>query len=278
VKQKALILFSYLLIINGVLFTAINLYGLTQDIRPAGLFEDDLRFENDISLDYKQAKQQILRLPSENDLEYATRLNYVIAQSLAHIHWKKEQDATRYNQLIPIWENYFLHLMGRVTGIPEYEKYHYANYDRSLRRGIGNCGDASMIMSQLLNKHGIPNQIISFPGHVVVAAEITPNREFIFDADFGVSLPFSPDDIKQTPHLVNSFYSDAGYTKTDLKGFQRIYFNDYERWNGVSHFITKKYYFEIFAYWAKWPAPLLAILIAYMLIRWSKRQPNNSQC
>ena len=95
---------------------------------------------------------------------------------------------------------------------------------------------------------------------------------------FTETLPFSPDDIKQTPHLVNSFYSDAGYTKTDLKGFQRIYFNDYERWNGVSHFITKKYYFEIFAYWAKWPAPLLAILIAYMLIRWSKRQPNNSQC
>jgi hypothetical protein len=243
----------------GIALTAINLYGLSQDIRPQGLFEEDLRFENDISLDYQQTMQQLVRLPDETDSEFAARASFVISQGLAHIHWKDEADPRRYNQLVPIWENYFLYFMGIASNIPEYQKYHFADYDRSIKRGIGICGDASMILSQVLDKQGIPNQLLSFPGHVVLAAKVA-DKEFVFDPDFGVSLPFSPDEIAQAPSLVNNYYRDAGYTTNDLIGLNRIYHNNYERWDGVKHFITKKYYFEKVSYWLKWPLPLAMLV------------------
>lgn len=244
----------------------INLYGLTQDIRPLGIYEDDMRFTNDISLRYEEAKKAILRKPTESELEYANRLAYVISQSIAHIDWKKEQDTSRYHQLIPIWENYFIYFMGIFSGIPEYEKYHFADYDRSIKRGIGICGDASMIMSQLLDKQGINNQLLSFPGHVVLSAKIGDNKEYLFDPDFGVSVPFSPDEIQQSPTLINDYYKDQGYSQ-DLTTLNRIYDNPFERWNGVKHFITKKYYFEKLAYWLKWPAPLFLIFLGFWILK-----------
>jgi hypothetical protein len=41
-----------------------------------------------------------------------------------------------------------------------------------MERGIDICGDASMIMSQILERNGIESKIVTFPGHVVVAATI----------------------------------------------------------------------------------------------------------
>jgi hypothetical protein len=247
----------------GAFLTSVNIYGIFMDIRPTVFFEEELRFAHDSPIPLKETLQQITKKNSESNLHYSERVTKVIAQSVAHIHWEK-YDAEKFNQLIPLWENYILYMMGKLSNIPEYQKYHFANYERSLKRGIGICGDASMIMSQLLTKNNIPNQIITFPGHVIVSAKINEN-ETLFDPDFGVVLPFSPDEIKDKPSLVNDAYLAAGYYNYDIKAFNRIYNNTYQRWDGVKHFITNKYYFEKIAYIIKWPFPIILILVGLYL-------------
>lgn len=256
-----------LLLTSGLSLLAINTYGLFQDVRPNTLNTEPLRFPNDVSLDFDQAMQHIKLKEQEAPLDYVVRMTDVISQSLAHIHWNEEQDITKYNQLIPVWENYFLYFMGIASGIPEYEKYHFAHYQRSLRRGVGICGDASMVMSQLLDKQGIPNQILSFPGHVVVAATVD-GKEGVYDPDFGVVLPLSPDEIKQAPTTIYQHYVDKGYSLREIQNLMRAYNLGFKRWDGVSHFITNKYYFEKVAYALKWPLPILLILLAsYLWLR-----------
>lgn len=256
---------SVLLIALGGFLTTANIYGLFTNIRPAAFFEDELRFANDSPLAFDQTLKQIIKNDNESSLQYSERLTSVIAKSIAHIHWEK-YESEKFNQLIPIWENYFLYIMGKMSGIREFKKYHFANYERSLKRGIGICGDASMIMSQLLSKNNIPNQIISFPGHVIVSAKFNENdSELLFDPDFGVNLPFTPDEVSQYPELVNEYYIQAGYFDYDVVTLNKIFNNDYKRWNGVEHFITKKYYFEEFAYFLKWPLPIILIIFGLYL-------------
>jgi len=248
-----------LIFISGVALTTLNIYGEFQNIRTSVFFDDELRFNNDQPAEFQSTMSQLAKLEGESDLQFSKRVTKVIAAGLAHIHWER-YEAEKFNQLIPIWENYFLYFMGKFSGIPEFKKYHFANYERSLERGIGICGDASMVLSQVLTNNNIMNNIITFPEHVVVSAKFD-TQEKVFDPDFGVSLPFSPDEIMQSPSLVNDYYINAGYFDYDIKAFNRIYNNSFQRWDEVKHFITKKYYFEKFSYWLKWPLPILLTLI-----------------
>ena len=258
---------AYLCLFTGAMLLLINLVGLGMEIRKPNLESDTtLRFTNDISLDYQQALEQIKRLPNESDREYADRVTYVISQALAHPEWKTTTDKS-YNQLIPIWENYFLYFMGKFSGIPEYEKYHFANYRRSLERGVGICGDASMIMSQLLDEQGISNQLYVFPGHVIVSASFSDGSQNLFDPDFGVVLPGHVEQVRNNPQALSDAYSALGYTQLDGKILNNSYAREYSQWNGVSHFITKKYYFEIVSYWLKWLLPLALIIVGFVLFR-----------
>lgn len=50
-------------------------------------------------------------------------------------------------------------------------------------------------------------------------------------------------------------------------GLVRAYALPYERWDGVTHFMTKKYYFEKVAYMLKWPLPLCLVAFGAILIR-----------
>ena len=253
---------AIVLFILGAGLTLINIYGLSQSLRAPELHLSESRFHNDASLSFNESLEQIKRKKNESDTDYAHRLTHVISQSLMHIHWEKETDTRKFNQLIPIWENYFIHLF---SGLPEYKKYHFADYRRSLERGIGICGDASMIMSQLLSKENIPNQILAFPEHVVVSIYPETNEEMIFDPDFGIVLPFNPQNLKQTHSKTGTYYLDGGYSAREAVMMQTIYSGDFNRWNGVSHFIKKKYYFEKLAYFLKWPLPLLMIVLATVM-------------
>ncbi len=257
------------LLLSGVALAAINVYGEFKSIRPSVFFNDELRFQNDQPTEFKNTMSQLVRLEGESDLLFSKRVTKVIAEGIAHIHWER-YNAEKFNQLIPLWENYFLYFMGKFSGIPEFEKYHFANYKRSLERGIGICGDASMVLSQVLTNNNIQNNIITFPEHVVVSAMLG-TKEKVFDPDFGVSLPFSPDEIMQSPSIVNDYYINAGYFDYDIKAFNRIYNNNFQRWEEVKHFITKKYYFEKLSYWLKWPLPLFLIFISILYFVRSNR-------
>jgi hypothetical protein len=267
-------IYKYLIILlfcTGCILNAINIYGLNQDIRTNFIPQEHLKFENDQTLSYAESIDEIQRLSHETDLNYAIRLNKVISKSLAHVHWTR-YDNKLYNQLIPIWENYFLYFMGVFSNISEYKRYHFADYKKSLYRGVGMCGDASMVMSQLLTKSNIKNKIISYPNHVVVSAKFKDNQELIFDADFGVVIPHSPQEIYRNPTLVISPYEDDNYPKEKLSGLILTYEPNFKEWNNVKHFITKKYYFEKFVYWLKWPFPIFITLLSiYLYLKFYKK-------
>jgi hypothetical protein len=254
------------LILAGSILCIINLYGLNSELQPEFHEFTEFRFENDFNLTYSQSLEGISRLPIETNLEFAVRITPVIANRLAHIEWNLPTDPDEYHQRVPVWENYILYLMGVFTTIPEYKKYHFSNYKRSLQRGIGICGDASMIMSQILDEQKIQNKIISFPGHVIVSA-IIDQKEYSFDADFGVVLPFSPKEMNQYPDNIKQYYLDAGFTRFDARTLRNSYSLEFETWNGVSHFFTKKYYFEKLAYALKWPLPLILLFAGAYLLR-----------
>jgi hypothetical protein len=258
---------SVIIITIGLVLSGINIYGLNQQLRPQNMNHQDYRFKDDLKLSYEDAIVALKKHPEESQFEFNQRITNVIADSLAHIHWNEEEDNTRYNQLVPIWENYFLYFVGKFTDIPEFNKYHFADYHRSLKRGVGICGDASMIMSQVLSQEGTANQIVSFPGHVVVEAQNGNGNEYTYDADFGVLVPYTIEEIQQSPSLINDFYKQRGFSDREISTLRRAYAQDYQRWDGVRHFITKKFYFERITYWLKWPLPIFMILIGLIIIR-----------
>jgi hypothetical protein len=259
---------TYLIIpfVLGIAFTCINIYGEFQQIRPADFSNDQLRFPDDQPETFEKTISQLKKIKNETDLQFSQRVTQVVSAGLAHIHWEA-YSPDKFNQLVPIWENYFLFFMGMFTNIPEYEKYHFANYKKSLERGIGICGDASMIMSQILDEQGIANKILTFPGHVVVSAEFSDGNEAILDADFGVTVVISKNQLKENYNIIAQQYISAGYTARDEIFFQQMYQQDYIVWDGVEHFITNKYYFEHISYALKWPLPILLIIISILFLK-----------
>jgi hypothetical protein len=245
----------------GSCLLILNLYGLLlKDIRPSHFYQDELIFPNDEPLSYQKSIKQLDRKEDEKSKEFSLRINQVVSKSLAHIRWEK-YDPSYFNQLIPPWENYILYLMGLFSDIPEYERYHYADYKRSIKRGIGICGDASMVLSEALEKYNIKNKIISFPDHVVTTVQLENEDEYTLDPDFGIFLPLSAQEIHDNPALAISYYSLAGFGGSRIQDLKQIYSEDFKEWDGVKHFITKKYYFEYFSYVLKWLIPLLCIFI-----------------
>jgi hypothetical protein len=255
----------------GSFLLMVNFYGLNRNIRVDDFSDQYLRFTQDQPANFDATMLELIRHKDESEIQYASRITSVVARGISHIEWL-DFPAQQFNQLIPIWENYFLYFMGVFSGIPEYERYHYANYYRSLERGIGLCGDASMVISQLLNQQKIDNKILTFPGHVVVVASFDKGEQYILDADFGVVVPFSLDEIAVKSTEIGQLYQDAGYPISDFKFFKSMYQQDFKVWNGVQHFITKKYYFEILVYWLKWPLPITMMLFSLVCLVKIKRK------
>jgi hypothetical protein len=264
------IIFYYISLLAGGGLLLSSLYGLNRDIRVTDFNDQYLIFPNDQPTDFSHTQFELIRRQNEEDIEYAMRVTNVISKGLSHIDWLVYPEE-KFNQIIPIWENYFLYFMGKFSGIPEYERYHYANYHRSLERGIGICGDASMVMSEVLNVEGVSNKIITFPDHVVVAASFENGKQYIFDADFGITIPYSLNEFPSRSTEIAKLYSDAGYPRRDFLFFQKIYKQNHRQWDGVKHFITNKYYFEKIAYWLKWPLPIGLMLFAIFRLKIKKR-------
>jgi|TARA_B100000700_G_C15053042_1_gene861345 hypothetical protein len=249
----------------GLSLAALNFYGLTQSLRPEGLTADVLRFEeNDLLLDKESFKKGVERKHHENDKDYATRLTVLISNGMAHVHWN-DYHPDLFHQRVPIWENYILYIIGRFSGNEEFKRYHFTIAEKSIERGVGLCGDASMLLSELLSDEGISNRIISMPGHVMVEANYGDAKQLL-DPDFGVPLQQSFDFyINNLSELVREYESFGFFNNGELMIRREISEGSYTYWEGTSHFVTKKYYFERISYWLKWLLPIVLIALGLIL-------------
>lgn len=246
-----------ILLVVGVILLSINLYGIYKGVRPANIEPKHLHFIQESYLTYSESLHTVVRLRDEDEQAYCHRMCTRMPQMLAHIRWE-EFDEKRLNQLVPMRENYILYFMGAVLSLPDYKRYHFTDYRRNLRRGIGVCGDACMILSQLLDLQKISNCIVSFRGHVLVEVE-SDGCYTTYDPDFGVIIPYSTNQLRDELSIVDESYGDAGYDKKVLLVLKDIYSSPHRKWNGVSHFVKKKYYFEKLAYLIKWLFPCLLL-------------------
>ncbi|WOJ95054.1 transglutaminase domain-containing protein [Congregibacter variabilis] len=224
-----------------------------------------LRFaERDLKLTEAQLKKESRRRTGEGAGEYAERLTKVIADGLAHIHWE-QYPVDRFNQRVPFWENYILWAMSVFTPIPEYRRYHFSNPEKSMERGIGICGDASILMSQLLEREGIRSRLITVPGHVLVEALINGAWQ-TFDPDFGVVLGSPASELAINAGSVANLYKEQGFKYYEAAFIEDALAASPTYWDGVKHFITKKHYFEKFAYVFKWILPLVFLAFGVMVL------------
>lgn len=266
---------AYLFLLLGIGLMSLNIYGSFKDLRPINMTPDVLRFgEEDVKITPEQFKSGVVRQENESDRDYATRVTLVIADGLAHVEWLDYQPDL-FHQRIPIWENYILHIIGRVSGIPEFERYHFSNPHRGIERGIGLCGDASMILSGLLDEQGIPNTIVTVPGHVMVQA-VFGDESILLDADFGVVLSKSVEFYKDNHFQLAAEYQNqlGRINDGELMISNNLKEHGFTHWQGTSHFITKKYYFEKVAYVGKWVIPLFCLVLGAALY-YRQSKPNS---
>ena len=261
---------AIVLLIPAVFLLGLNFYGLTQEIRKPGLGKEPkeiLRFENDIPLTYEASIKKINMLDKIQDPEqYLLAANALVNQSITHVEWLKV-DPSEYRQLVPAWENYFLYFIGKFSGLEFYERYHFVDYKRSIKRGIGICGDASMILNQLLDMRNIDNDIVVFPGHVMISAKLPNGKEFVADPDFGVLLPIAVSELESNKAMVKEAYKVKGYKNNDSNLMGRILSGKYEAFDDTKHFITKRYYFEYASYVLKWLVPFVMLILSILAFR-----------
>lgn len=260
-------LFSTVSFLVGLTLLGLNLYGLTKSLRPEGLNPEVLRFsQNDLTLSKNEFFSSSLRLKSESDYEYATRLTYVISNGMAHVHWDRFEPSV-FHQTVPVWENFILFLMGKYSGIPEFERYHFTIPEKSIERGVGLCGDAAMLLSELLLREGIKNKIVTVPGHVMVETSIG-GKNTLLDPDFGVILKHDVATYLASPEQLELEYNLSGFRgngeQVVSKGMRS---GEIEYWNDTKHFVTKKYYFERVSYLLKWLIPITLLLTPVVLNR-----------
>ncbi len=266
-------------LVLGAVLLAMNLYGLTQPVRKLGLGVTDqqqLRFGPEQVWSYEQSMAAINSLnPRLPTRDFVSEANAIVNQSLVHVKWP-EVNPVEYRQLVPIWENYFLWAIGKFSGLPQFERYHYADYKRNIRRGIGICGDASTVLSSILDQHQIENRIVSFHGHVIVEYENEMGERYLEDPDFGVELPGNLEQLVRDPDRFRQYYLEAGYPSDEVDSLFETYHSRYAIFDDTYHFMTKRYIFENVSYVMKWLLPLALLVFSGTYLFWRRRQARQS--
>ena len=276
-RYLAMNLIVVLMLVLGLALLSLNLYGLTQPLRKPGLGVTDkelLRFVPGEVWSYEKSLSAIESLAEvDNGLLLAEQANQIVNHSLIHPKWP-DVDPVAYRQLVPPWENIFLWAVGKFSGLPQFERYHYVDYRRSIERGIGICGDASMVLSSVLDRYGIESDIISFRGHVIIEYENPAGGRLLLDPDFGVAINRSLEELQADPELARPLYLEAGYPPQEVDDLVAIYSGDFSIFDDTYGFMAKRYIFENVTYVLKWLLPPLLILPAIAL--WFRRRRQGS--
>jgi len=264
-------------VLTGLILLLTNFYGLTQSIRKPGLGvidHEELRFIPREVWSYEQSLKAIEKLSDQTSAKHlVSEANRVVNSSLIHIDWLKV-NPLEYRQLVPFWENYFLWAIGKFSGLPQFERYHYADYRRNIRRGIGICGDASTVLSSVLDNYGIENRIVSFKGHVIVEYEDEYGAWFLADPDFGVEMGGDLQQLVQDPERFRQYYLDAGYATAEVDYLFEAYDSTFAIFDNTYHFMTKRYIFEKVSYVVKWLLPIILLLFSGLYVL-RKRKGND---
>lgn len=260
-------LYAKILMLIAVLLLGINIYGLFKTMRNPEIYTEEIRIRNrvnDISIGYPEIIPLLKRMPGENNIDFAVRINKVVNDGF--IHYWREEGIKKYHLRVPIWENYLLYAASFIYP-EEYRTYEFSNYKKNLERGVGLCSTHSIVVKGVLLEHGIKAELLDVGGrHVVVRAELNDTASWILDPDYGIVVPHDTAAITANPELVREPYKDMA----DLYYPDAIdpYTTDFivKIFGDRKHTYTVDNWFEYFSYWAIWIIPVLLMLPFFIFL------------
>jgi hypothetical protein len=248
-----------------MLLLLVNAFGLFKSLRNPDIYKEENTLHNriaDITIEYPEVKDLLVRKDGESDKDFALRVNKVVNDGFCH-YWK-EEGIEKYNLRVPLWENYLLYAASYIQ--PEtYRRYEFTDYKKNLERGVGLCSSHSIVVKGVLNDNGIDASLWDIAGHVVVRAVVEGNKGYILDPDFGVVVPYDTGAIEDNPEIVRASYKDMAHLYyADAK---EPYTTDHvvEIYGKAgNHTYTVDNKFEPFSYVAIWILPFL-LMAPYLM-------------
>lgn len=261
--RKAVRFASKALFILAVFLISANAVGLVTSLRNDEIFlEKYTVFHEDITLTAKEV-HDIIAAPAADKKSYVKAITHAVNKGIAHYFWLDE-GIEKYNLRVPFHDNYLLFIASYV--VPQYyRKYEFRDYRRAIERGVGLCSQHAIIVAEILRDKGINSRIIGLSGHVVAAARVEDERGkwWTLDADYGVVIPHSPEELEDRPHLIAPYYRDQGYDEATVAELMstygkegNVFFDD----GGARNYGWKIYWAERAAYILIWIIPLLLML------------------
>lgn len=262
---------AYLLCCVGLFLLAVDVCGVFISLRvPQLSAAPNLRFSDDITLTHHEVKKALRKNDNESDQEYAIRINSIIQKGVAHIDWENV-DPVQYRLRVPVWENYILYLMSFSPVFDDCQRYHFSDYKKGIERGVGLCGDAAVYMSGVMQSNHIKARIVAFDGHVINEINIDDGRWWVFDPDFGVIIPMSLDQMKNSLEQTLTYYKTAGYSDNDINVLKEIYKSEPTVYENVYAFGPTKYLVERISYVLIWVFPAILVGVGLIGIRATRK-------
>ena len=115
-----------------------------------------------------------------------------------------------------LWDNWLLYVLSYTDPV-KYEHYEYIDSRKAIARGTGFCSQSALVITDVLQKRGIPSKMVALNGHVVASAEVYPDQWWILDGDYDVVIPHSIEEIEQDPEIIREYVEPtAGPLQTDV--------------------------------------------------------------
>ena len=182
----------------GLLLLGLNIWGQFMTLRPEALKRD---WPNSLAAtmrSYPNAVQGLREIEGLSLPDYVRQVNTIVHETLVHLRPQQiagagySDDALvgALNLRVPIWENYLLYALSFIK--PDtYRRYEFCSAQKALERGVGECGQQSLTVVDILHNRGIEAGFIDWSAHHVVAvARVAPSEWHILDPDYNVTFPY----------------------------------------------------------------------------------------
>ena len=190
----------------GLLLMGLNIWGQFMTLRPEVLKRD---WPNSLAAtmrSYPDAVQSLQRIEDLPLRDYVIQVNTIVHETLVHLRPQQISDAgygddslvSALNLRVPIWENYLLFALSFIKP-DSYKRYEFCSARKALERGVGECGQQSLTVVDLLQDRGIETGFIDWAAHHVVAvARVSASEWYILDPDYNVTFPYRFDTASTT--------------------------------------------------------------------------------
>lgn len=215
---------------------------------------------------------EIKELSGENDIRRVTEL---FSAGVMH-YWPGEDGWDREiltdfreNWVTALIERVELYLLesGRVSS-PDYVRRERLDYENIVAKGVGLCSQVSLGVADFVRRLGEDAFVWSLSGHVVtVVGPLRDGQVYIVDGDYGVYLPFSPEEIEKEPGLIRPAYLQAGYPSGQVETLVDIYGSE-----GNFEYGTELSWKVVTLQWA---LPVVMILISLPVFWFTRRSRRN---